>query len=621
MKTPDLSQYHDPVDVHDRRVPASASRSTSWPKQTQTLLLFLGWALGIAGACGHHIYYAYLDGKRADNQQWIVRSGTAIAFAAKLLFSVSIGTAYSQSVWQRLRDKPFSLGAIDGLFTLKNDPLQFLNMEIVGRASICTVIAAVSWALVLVPILVPASISVVSATRAERTASFPAYTLNFSKSFQERQYRNGTPIVPLQLSELVGSGANYDGYSEATKEGAVLILNTMYGKRIIETESPCGANCSFTQTFNAPAYKCDDVDYANIGADNPFCGEDDGTPAKERCEAPFNIATGNPFQRTWYKALNSSGDLCERYRGADASFCPTYEAWQDGKLWVAHQHFLEQYRDTSMNQGYNTTPVPEEAWEFHMFMCQSYNATYTIERTYKNFVQKVAGHLTYLNPVNYSNTGQGLMPQNHAAFAIHQTLYSVLSGDMGTTGRVADWENNAQLANSALVEDTPFPLDSPSAFRPIGIAKPVRNLRQAIQDLHFNITVSLLSLAPQLLYTENGTVTADVFITENVWSYSPLVLLATYAAAAFFDALAVVIGVVAMVRNKGVYGLEFSRIVATTRVSGRLDSLVAAWGDGLEPMPKEVKEGKVMYGAVAGGRALGFGVEEEVVRLRRPYNP
>jgi hypothetical protein len=213
------------------------------------------------------------------------------------------------------------------------------------------------------------------------------------------------------------------------------------------------------------------------------------------------------------------------------------------------------------------------------------------------------------------------MPQNHAAYAIHQTLYSALSGEMSTgSGKLADYENNAQLANSALVEETPFPLDSPSAFRPIGTSKPVRNLRKAIQDLHFNITLSLLSLAPQLLYTENGTVTADVFITENVWSYSPLVLVATYAAAAFFDALAVVVGIVAMVRNKGVYGLEFSRIVATTRASIGLDTLVAGWGDGLEPVPKEVKEGKVMYGAVAGGRALGFGVEEEVMRLRRPYH-
>lgn len=209
------------------------------------------------------------------------------------------------------------------------------------------------------------------------------------------------------------------------------------------------------------------------------------------------------------------------------------------------------------------------------------------------------------------------MSQNHAAYAIHQTLYEALSGELSIGGgRLADWESNAQLANSALVEETPFPLDSPSSFRPIGTSKPVRNLRQAIQDLHFNITVSLLSLAPQLLYTENGTVTPEIFIAENVWRYSPRVLVVTYAAAALFDALAVVIGLLAMVRNRGVYGLEFSRIVATTRASSRLDFLVSGWGDGLQPVPKEIQKAKVMYGAIGDGGPLGFGVEEEVVRLR-----
>lgn len=419
--------------------------------------------------------------------------------------------------------------------------------------------------------------------------------------------------MPLQLSELVGSGAAYDGYQDASKGAIGLIYNTLYSKRIAETQSPCGANCSFTQTFNAPAYKCDDVDYNNIGPDNPFCGEDDGTPAEKRCESLFTAPTTNTFQRVWYMAQNSSGDSCKGFDD-ESSSCRILEPWQEGKIWFAHQYFLEEYRDTPMAAGTNTTAVPDDAWEFHMFMCQSYNATYEIERTYKNFVQNVTGKLLYLNPVDYTNVGRGAQPQNHAAYAVHQTLYEVLSGLIGFTGRM--WEDNAELANSALVEETPFPLDSISVFRPIGSAKPVRNLRQAIQELHFNITVSLLSLSPQLLYTENGTVTAEMFITENVWRYSPRVLVATYAAAALFDALAVVIGVLAMVRNKGVYGLEFSRIVATTRASGRLDALVAGWEDGLEPVPKEVQKVKVTYGAIGNGGPPGFGVQEEVERLR-----
>lgn len=221
----------------------------------------------------------------------------------------------------------------------------------------------------------------------------------------------------------------------------------------------------------------------------------------------------------------------------------------------------------------------------------------------------------YLHPIDFSKIGQGGFPQYHAAYAIHQTLYSTLSGTIGSYGRYADVESGAAISNTALSESRPFPLFSSSA-RVIGTSKPVRHLRQAVQDLHFNVTVSLLSLAPQLLYTDNGTVTAEVSTTANVWRYSPLVLVAAYAAAALLDALAVVAGVLAMVRNRGVYGLEFSRVVATTRASGRLDAMVAGWEDGLEPMPKEVGEGKVMYGVVTNNRAVGFGVEDEVMKLR-----
>ncbi|CAM1503169.1 Fc.00g079450.m01.CDS01 [Cosmosporella sp. VM-42] len=498
MKTPDLSQYHDPIDSRDRRTPTS--RNTSWPKQAQTFLLFLRWALGIA---------------RADDQQ--------------LLFSISIGVAYSQRVWQILRDKSFSLGAIDGLFSMKNDPLQFLNPEILARASTCTAIAAVSWALVLVLLFVPASISVVPATRTERNASFPTYTLNFSKSFEELQYRNSTPIVPLQLSQLTGSGANYDGYMDATKGATGLIYNTMYSKRIVEAPSPCGANCSFTQTFNAPAYKCDNVDYNNISADNPFCGKDDGTPAEERCEAMFNLPTRQYIRDSGTRLATRAAI----YATGTEAIHPCARHLSRGKT-----------ENCGLGIGISGSSIVTRQWN--------------------------------------ADTTRHQSPTKPGSFR-------------------CSCEDNAQLANSALVEETPFPLDSPSSFRPIGTAKPVRHLRQVIQDLHFNITISLLSLAPQLLYTEDGTVTAEMFTTENVWSYSPRVLVATYAAAALFDTVAVIIGLLAMAPNKGVYGLEFSRIVATTRASSRLDSLVVEWGDGLEPAAKEIQKRKLMYGAIGNG--------------------
>lgn len=248
--------------------------------------------------------------------------------------------------------------------------------------------------MVLVPILVPASISVVPSTRISIDPAFPIYTLNFSKSFLDLQYRNGTPIVPLQLSKLVTFGANTDGYNEPSTAASSLILNTMYGRRIVDSPSPCGANCSFTQTFVAPAYKCDDDDFDHPATGNPFCGEDDGTPARERCLSQLTLEQqGGPFNRVWYAAQNSTGEGCQ-WHSSDISCPANYEGWMEGKIWFEYQYFRKEYRLPEYDHGGNSTPIPDEAWEYYMFKCQSYNTTYEIQRTYRDSEQTVTGKLT-----------------------------------------------------------------------------------------------------------------------------------------------------------------------------------------------------------------------------------
>jgi Na+/H+-dicarboxylate symporter len=88
------------------------------------------------------------------------------------------------------------------------------------------------------------------------------------------------------------------------------------------------------------------------------------------------------------------------------------------------------------------------------------------------------------------------------------------------------------LSSSGLVDPVPFPLHPASAFSTVSSQKPIRALRQAIQDLYFNITVGMLSPAPELVYAQAATVIAEIRTTENIWTYDWRVLVATYAIAA-----------------------------------------------------------------------------------------
>jgi hypothetical protein len=205
------------------------------------------------------------------------------------------------------------------------------------------------------------------------------------------QYINSIPIFPLQLADYVDSGASYRSYRTASTAATGFVYNTMYNKRIVDAESPCGANCSFTQTFHGPAYKCDDVDFLKDNdTANPFCLQP-SSRGYGICGGVFDASTINTFTTTWYSARNSTSTSCQIKDGC----IPVTDPWREGKIWIAYKYFLPQYRNLANANGVNSTPVPDEAWERYMFSCQSYNATYKLRRSYNNFQHTVTGDLTY----------------------------------------------------------------------------------------------------------------------------------------------------------------------------------------------------------------------------------
>ncbi|KAK0623791.1 hypothetical protein B0T14DRAFT_495208 [Immersiella caudata] len=596
-----------------KEVDGKLKRDTRWWIQFRVIILSVCFAVALGGAIGHHFWYSHLDGRRAENQAWVVRGGTAIAFAIKISFSTSIGVGFAQHAWYNLRSKSYSLGAVDSLFTLRDNPFGFFNGELLSNAKLASLIAALSWGLALVPILVPASISVRLAERVQVVESLPILTLNFSKPNMEPRYHEGRALFPIQLGDHIGSGATYDAYDTASSAATGFVYNTLYGKRIIEAPSPCGANCSFSQVFVGPAYKCDSIDFmTTTDRDNPFCSYSQDPATLGSCGGIFlDVRNGFSLEGiTWYRARNSSTTpSCNE----NSTACRSSTGWEDGKLWVAHQYLQPSYRsllDDFGNLKDSTKKLPFSAFERRMFVCQSYNATYTIRRRYQNFQQYLTGNLTYLNLISFASyLTQTPSPHSYAAYAIHQSLYPLLSGAMEPGGKTTSIDTTS-LATTALVEEMPFPSLSSSVHDLSSAQKPILNLREAMEELHFNITVGLLSMGPGLLYADNGTTDgiAESKTTENVWVYEPIVLVVVYAVAAVVDLLVIGIGVRAMVKNGGASGFEFGRVVATT---GGLGGRVEEWEDGLDPMPTVVEKTRVRFGVVEGEgrRRVGFGVE------------
>lgn len=182
-----------------------------------------------------------------------------------------------------------------------------------------------------------------------------------------------------------------------------------------------------------------------------------------------------------------------------------------------------------------------------------------------------------------------------------EELYSLLKGSIMPNGHMVETHTTG-LAMSALVQDLPFPLQSTSGHRSVMAQKPVQFLRKAIEDLPFNVTVGLLSLTPQWLYSQAAKVGVETRSSEKVWSYDWHVLAASYSVAALLDVIAVVIAARAMSKNGGCSSLGFARTVATSRNSRALDNAVDAWEHGVDPVPNDVKKAKVVFGEAQGGR-------------------
>lgn len=206
---------------------------------------------------------------------------------------------------------------------------------------------------------------------------------------------------PVQLAKTSGVGAGFDDYENVSPAATGLVFNTLYAKRIIDAPSPCGANCSFTQTFTGPAYKCNDIDFrTTTDPANPFCPS--SLVARDttfgNCGDVF-LDSGNGLSLkgfSWYYARNSSVSQ------AKCKGTPTYcagpdIAWRDGKLWVAHQFLQPSYRPLFDDFGQLKDPTnkfPLDAFERRMFVCQSYNATYTLLRRYEDSQQLIEKSIT-----------------------------------------------------------------------------------------------------------------------------------------------------------------------------------------------------------------------------------
>jgi len=89
--------------------------------------------LGTLLAVGHHMYYASMNGHPVGQsrlqQETYVAAGVAFTFLVRAFILLAVGIAFTQLFWHDLLTQTSSIKTVDGLFTIRRNPLGLLDVR------------------------------------------------------------------------------------------------------------------------------------------------------------------------------------------------------------------------------------------------------------------------------------------------------------------------------------------------------------------------------------------------------------------------------------------------------------------------------------------------------------
>ncbi|OAA59889.1 hypothetical protein SPI_06087 [Niveomyces insectorum RCEF 264] len=615
-------------------------KSIAWRYPALAVGLFVA---SLLFAVGHDLYYKSLDGKLADgddpsttsstttptstsgsmfrligsapfsstSQTWAIRIGTGLAILHKTALVAVVGMVGAQQVWVTLRRKAMTIGGIDSLFSVLDNPLALWSRDLLAHAKMLVLLAMVAWLLPLVAVVTPATLTVQSRPLAS-VARLDVPTTNF---FDATQW-------------VSAGGAGYIvGASFAI---ATLFSNVYSSAGIVHAAAgpppPASPNSSYEQIFYGPSYKC--ISLADALNAN--------YPATWLLDNPINEAntTYKTFADVFYGELGlpHTSDPAREAISVYAAAAPSYlfnmiliSASGTNPLWdggVFPSNISSTSGSTNGSKGSESSESSEssnsnsnstfESPPGSNLVCQLYNTSFHISKRFVNGVQTaVPLDIEYLEPQSWddsagkyalldpcsgvqgdpdtapNNSSRGACHNATATFYVTHRLFSYLlastlrAGASGTVTVVSGPGTNA--ATSPLLQSPlmhcPDVYNSSQFLNSDAISsademKPAlycRNgtLAAAIEDLSRNFTLSTLTFGGWANHTDRVAVTSTADRLFFAYGASTRrTLWAAYGSALGAVLAVLVLGAWALWRNGVVSSTSFATALLTTRNPG-----------------------------------------------------
>lgn len=351
-------------------------------------------------------------------------------------------------------------------------------------------------------------------------------------------------------------------------------------------------NSSYSLTFWAPAYRCQDFQ----------------TFAATQNPSSWGTSKYSTMRQLWDDLLTPS--LLTTYIAVAPEELPnTILIWTDGK-----------------NSKNNSEPVNDTR-----IACQLFNTSYTMSISFRNGIQSpIPKSINYIHPLswNASEGSQSILDKREniaTSYVTHLLFTNLLAGNMsvGSTGEIFSSRGKGLLpfVQSGLIDcpeiwnSTSF--QSMSNFKAPGAMCRNGTLGAAIEDLSRNVTISLMSSGQGLSRRRMATI-VQLDSVRNYYVYDRTALLSTYFGATAVVLMWMAVGVFALYQNGVASSTSFSTIMLTTRNSA-LDRLAKGSSLGSDMLPDEVADTKLKFGRLTNGQftRAAFGVPGTIMTLRK----
>jgi hypothetical protein len=125
-------------------------------------MIFL-FAVAVVVAIAQHIVYSYLNNREVDQvvitQTWVIQVGNAMGFLFKSVLVAAVGIAFCHRFWYSVRRETIRIGSLDSMFTVLQDPWQFLNIDLIFKTQVLFILAGIAWLVPISAIFAPGALT------------------------------------------------------------------------------------------------------------------------------------------------------------------------------------------------------------------------------------------------------------------------------------------------------------------------------------------------------------------------------------------------------------------------------------------------------------------------------